>query len=171
MEVLANGQSASTRFLISIDTQKIVAALKESPESFISYDALTELIGRDIQVKARHCLQSAQRILRRDHGTLWVAEQGKGVKRLRDEEIPAHVDAKRVRRIHRTSKLGARELTCVKDFGAMKPETQKAHNFTLSILGAFAQMTSAPRVRALKARMGAAAMAQLPLGKTLELFQ
>ncbi len=63
-----------------VETDMLVERLEALKENeSVSYDTLSELIGEDVRVKARHILRSARGILMRDYGVNTEPVTGEGV--------------------------------------------------------------------------------------------
>lgn len=94
---------------ISPDVEALVAALADvSPGSAITYQQLTDVIGRDVQ-KHRHLIDSARRIAQREHGAVFSVEIGVGLSRLTLEQLPT-VGSTARSRIRSTARRGAKAL-------------------------------------------------------------
>lgn len=71
-------------FKLSTDTETLVEFLLTTPDHFVSYEALGELLDlEDIRNGKRHILTSAMRILK-NKGRMWDTLQTIGIRRLDD---------------------------------------------------------------------------------------
>lgn len=153
----------------SIDVQMIYDRLhKANTGDTVSYADLTELIGRDVQDRARYILLRALDLLRRDHNYVFGTVRRVGVKRLADGEIVGSA-ASDVASIRRKARKAASKLTCVADYDALTPDERIRHNATVSLFGAIATMTKRPEMKRLETAVEATGRT-LPLARTLEAF-
>lgn len=152
---------------LSVDTQVLERLLLEVPvDGFIGYETLTKAIGRDVQTRARHILQSAVRRAQRDKSIVFSAVRGEGLKRLTDGAVLG-VGAAAVASIGRKSRRAVRTLGCA-NFEALKPSERSQHNMLVSQLGVLAHITSGATQKKLEARAG---HEKLAVAKMLEAVQ
>jgi hypothetical protein len=150
---------------LNIDTSTLQKALAVmEPGAVVSYDALTELIGRDVRDGARGCLSSAMRRLVAE-GKVFACVRGEGVKRLRDTEIVGEGQAV-VAKMRRAARRANRKLAAV-DFDALPAASKVQHNLGMSVLAVMEHMAKHSTLKALEARIDQAQVA-LPVGRTLE---
>ena len=75
---------------LSIDTQVIVKLLSEmagKEGQIITYAVMGQAVGRDLQRHDRHILESARRIVFRDHRLVFDTVVNAGLKLMTDEEV------------------------------------------------------------------------------------
>jgi hypothetical protein len=151
----------------SIDTETLVRHLRGlAVGSVASYEELNALIGRDVQVGARHILASAERIMLRDDRRVFAPVRNVGLKRLNDREIVG-TGLDTTARLRRLARRGARKVTAVHDYDALPKDDQVQHNTHLSIFGAIGQFTRPMMVLRLSGAVEEA-KDRLPLAKMLE---
>ena len=156
-------------FELSVDTRLLYQRLKETHiGDQVSYDELSELIGRDVRNGAHSNLQSARNRCMKHDGIVFGTIRTVGLKRLNDTEIVETAE-EQINRIRRASRRAAKTLAQVRDFAAMPEEAQTKHNASLSLFGAVAKITQTSQVQKLEKHVGEA-QKQLPLAKTLEFF-
>lgn len=151
---------------LSVDTQTIERLLWEVPVGEVaSYGDLSAAIGRDVQRKARHILNSAVRRVLREKQVVFAAVNGVGLKRLSDVGVLG-VGAQAVTAIGRKSRRTVKKLACAQYEALSKPE-QTVHNVLVSQLGVLAHITSAGTQKKLEAKIDQA-QKKLPVGKMLD---
>lgn len=154
---------------ISIDSKLLYDRLKTlEPETFVSYEELSAVIGRDVQQSAYGNLTTAvKKALTEDHIVL-APVRGKGIKRLTDCEIVSTSD-RHFEHVRRTSRKQVRKLGAV-DYEQLSKEDKIKHNTNIAIIGLFNHVTSSPAIRKLEESVEKA-QAPLAIGKTLEVFR
>lgn len=151
---------------LSIDTKTIQDRLmKVEVGDVVTYQELTDLIGRDVQVSARGNLTSAMRRLVAD-GIVFACVRGEGVKRLSDSEIVG-VGPDTIAKMRRASNRARQKLAAVNDFNALPRDVQVTHNLSMSVLGIMSHMTRGTTVKRLEAKIEQSQQA-LPLARALE---
>jgi len=154
---------------LSLDRQMLTERLeKVAIGETVTYAELSEVIGREVRM-CRHLLYGAMHTLQRDNHMIFDTVMNVGVKRQDDSGIVAGGDAY-IRHIRRTSRTGARRLSCVDSFTDLPPDRQIQHNANMSLMGAFTSMTRRKKRKELESRVKEA-QDKLSLAKTLELFQ
>lgn len=152
---------------LSIDTQTIERLLAVvAVGEMLSYDVMTEAIGRDVQNGARHILKSACLRLLRDQQMVFAPVWGQGIKRLDDIGIVG-TGVSTLKRVHNLARRGARTLAAVQDFNALPNETKVKHNLMAAQLGMLSQITSGRLAKKLEAATSAAST-PMPTMKLLE---
>ncbi len=131
----------------SLDAQTLLDVLLEmEPGDFVSYQDLSDLIGKDVQVgEGYRALFRARTILEREEHNVVAPIPGQGVKCLTDEEM---VQSGRGF-IGKAGRAGARSISrvsCVKKFDELPNEKKIEHNYVLSIAGAI-QHFARPKTR------------------------
>ncbi|OMQ63521.1 hypothetical protein AQ709_13880 [Burkholderia pseudomallei] len=128
-------------FKLSADSAALVSRLKEaSVGEVVSYEALSKIVGRDVQSVASGALHSARHIVQREVRVIFGVIRGVGLKRLSSEEI---VDAstKDRHKIRRHAIRSARKLVCV-DYDQLTPSKQVKHNAELAAFGVLQEITT-----------------------------
>lgn len=153
---------------MSIDVQAIQERLaKAAPGEVVTYEELSELVGRDVQCDARYCLTSACKRLLAER-VVFASVRMVGVKRLDNEGILSLPTAA-FESMRRKARLTACKLTAV-EYAALDREQQAQHNTAASVLGIVAHITKPKSMERLRGRVEEAQGA-LPIGKTLEAFK
>lgn len=152
---------------LSVDTQTLERLLMDVPQGgAIDYETLTKAIGRDVQSRARHILQSAVRRVLREKQIVFAPIMGKGLKRLTDSGVLGVGEAA-IASIGRKSRRTVKKLACA-DYKSLKPSEQTQHNVLVSHLGVLAHITSAGTQKKLEASAG---HEKLPVAKMLAAMQ
>lgn len=120
-----------------VELARLLATLEVGDE--ITYDTLSQAIGRDVQNDGRSVLERARYTLERDQRRVFGVMLGLGLRRLNDREIVATSDRVRAH-IRRSARKGARTVLCA-EYEALPREDQTKHNVALSIFGLLEQMT------------------------------
>jgi len=150
----------------SIDVKLLVDRLQKTTEGdTVTYDELSELIGRNIQVN-RHLLQSARKSLRRNEGILFDCIHSTGLRRMNNSDIVCKVTTQPFKRIRSTIRNAGKDMTCIDDQLLSNPERITV-NATRSLFGVLHQFTLPKAIENIKAASDEA----LPIGKTLAIFQ
>jgi hypothetical protein len=150
---------------LSVDTQILERLLLVlDVEEIVSYKSLSDAIGKDVQHRARHLLDSARNRALKREGFVLESVMGIGIKRLSDEGI-AHIGHSVTKKIHRLSKRGLQKLVAVKDFDALSANSKRTHNLNAAMLGVLAYQTKTRTLRKLEA---ATSQSVLPAMKMLE---
>lgn len=162
----------NTIFKMSIDTMALIKYLTEKKDEngLITYQELSEVIGRDIQKEARGCLKTAQNRLLNDEGISFGVIRGEGIRKLSQEEVVDASDAP-IMRSRRLAKRGFARLTKgIQDFENLPREKQIKHNVAASIFGMINHMTKAKSIQKLIPAVEKAS-GILPVMKTIEAFK
>lgn len=150
-------------FELSTEARTLASVLREcAPGDVVSYVRLSESIGRDVRSTAAQALQTARRIVMREHRMVFDAVRGNGLMRLTDDKIVGLADRTRAH-IRRSARKTAVAMTCV-DYDAMSRESQVKHNASLSLLGAIAELSSEKAAARIESKV-AESQAQLPAAK------
>lgn len=154
---------------LSVDTQLVIKRLKKcAVGESVSYKELSDMIGSNVQGKARSHLQSARNNVLRDDRMVFECVENVGVKRMSDGEIVETAPTYAMNRIRNTAKRCVRKLSCA-EYDKLSRDEQVRFNASASLMGALHQLSKtsalqivAPKVTELREK--------LPLAKTLELF-
>lgn len=159
-------------FEMSIDTRLAFERISRcAPDEIVTYEELSEILGRDAQSSGRHNVDSARRMLLRGEGgtrMAFSAVAGVGIKRMADSEL-ANSGRHFMSRIRGISKRGAQTLAAVGDFDSLPNESKIAHNAALSLLGAIAQASKEKAIQKVESAVESA-NEKLSFAKTLALF-
>ena len=151
----------------SVEAQDLAKFLETTEvHDIIPYSVLNEAAKCDVQ-KRNTVLQTARRIVQRDHKFVFDTIVGIGIKRLSDEEIP-DVGQASIKRSRNIAKKGMRTLECA-DLSKLTPETKVKAITTKTILGLFSQSGSR-KVRCLVEQGARTESDKLKIGNISELF-
>lgn len=128
---------------LSPETRALAEALREVPlGGTVTFQGLSAVIGRDVTKAARGNLESARRIVLRDHGAAFVSIRGQGYRRLRPDEAP-DIGAGARRKIRRTANRTVRDMTNVAGASnGLEPEIQRRLSAEVATHGLLAQIAS-----------------------------
>jgi transposase len=156
-------------FAVSFDTQMIVDRLRKMDiGDTVSYDDLSTMLGK-VANGSLPALQTAIRIMRREHLAAFQCMDGTHVVRLSDEQI-VQTGAQTVQKIRRAAKRGLDKLVCAK-FDVLSEEAKREFNAKASHLSLLRHVTSpqATAKLASKVQIGDTP-ARLPVEETLRAF-
>ncbi len=158
-----------------IDTQLLFARLKEAiqaKEELVTYEALSEVIGSDIQGYKNYAhLATARRKIQREIGVVTNVVTNTGISfLLTGKEISLSVK-KDIDSVRRKSKKGLNKLVCVQDAQSMNNEERIKYNTYCSALGVLHSITSQGSMRHLETTVSSSNMQTLSLTNTLEAFK
>ena len=112
---------------LSIEAQLLRDHLKaHMGVDLVTYAALSEIAGRDVQRAGRGPLDTARRILQREDNIVFGVVRGEGLKRLSDPEIVKAGHAS-VAATRRTARRGIRKLACA-DYANLDNGDRISHN-------------------------------------------
>lgn len=154
----------------SVDTNLIYQRIERAEiGEVITYDEMSDLIGRNVRTKAAHNLASARRRAFNQRQMVFDAVHKVGIKRLNDVEIVTTTQ-QAIDKARRSARRAAKRITAVRDFDALPKELRVKHNTFMSALSAMAAITKAGPMAKLEKIVGEAQQT-LPLAKTLEAFR
>lgn len=163
------GSQKRTVGMMSVDAQVLAEALQRvKPGEAISYQELSDAIGRDIRNGAHYVLSSARKYLEREERIVFDVVQAQGLVRLNDEQI-ALTSMRSIRHVHRTVRRGRQRLLAA-DYNSLSKQAQTVHNTNLSVMGVMEHVTKPSQVKKLSAKVESGGKA-LAFQKTLEAFQ
>jgi hypothetical protein len=121
---------------LKTETRLLIDALRTAPiGQVVTFATLSAACGLDVQAQARGLLNSARRIVARDHGAVFVSERNVGLRRLRPEEAPALGQSAR-RRIRTTSgKAMSKMVALAEASNGLSPDAQRKLNAEMAIHG------------------------------------
>lgn len=156
-------------FTASVDSVLVGKALsKLKPGEEISYADLEKQVpGRDLRVKHRYILETGRGLALKDSSVVTGCVNGKGLKRLTNEEIVQIPDSS-LSHIRRVSKRASRKVLC-SDYEKLSADDKQKFNAGLSVLGAITQFTSQKTLNAVNEKVEKA-LGRLPVEDTLLLF-
>lgn len=159
-----------SNFILSIETKQLLERLiKAEVGELITYQEMTNIVGRDIRKEGCGIMYSARRKAENDCQIVFITVVNKGIKRASDEEI-ANSGTSAIAKIRRTSHKGKKRLHCVENFGSLTNESKIHHNAAASFLGAIDLMTRPKKIIALEEVVKKESNS-INVTKTLELFK
>lgn len=151
---------------LSVDTQTLERILWDVPVGdTIGYDKLTAAIGRNVQGKARHILDSAVRRCLNDKEMVFGAVHGVGLKRLTDVGILSVGEQGRTALFRKSGRV-IRKLAAA-NYTALNHSEQTQYNTLVSQFGVLRHMTSTAVQKKLETRIEQA-QSKLPVAKMLD---
>lgn len=156
------------RFQRSIDTQMLMDKLSAcAVGETISYDTLSEVIGRNVRNGAVSSLTSARRALENEKGMAFEAIHNVGLIRLDDKKKVDSAGAM-VKGIHRRARRVKKRLGTV-DLAKLDEHGRRAFDATATLAGVIDVMSSSSGQKRIEQRVSAS-KASLPLAATLQAF-
>lgn len=165
-----NDTTKRATFELAPETRVIAGRLgRLQPGETVSYDELTQLIGRDVTGSARHILESARKRAEREQGIALGCVRSEGIKRLEDEHITDIGDDAIVRMRRQSKRASRRMLNAAQQVG---PELSVKVHARASVLGAIALCANDKRTKQIEQQITSGGNGQtLPAGKVLDLFK
>lgn len=125
----------------STDAKTLASVLSEiTIGNVVTYQSLSEAIGRDVQSTSRGALATARKIVLKERRMVFDCVMNVGLKRLSDAEIVAIGDKTRSH-MRRAARNATRKIVCA-DYNSMTKDLQVKHNTSLSLLGVIAEMAT-----------------------------
>lgn len=153
---------------ISVDSMTLYKRLVELDEGeVVEYDALTDLIKRDVRGEAYSNLDTAKRRCESNDLIVIKPVRGVGVRRIPNDEIVA-VAGDRLNKARRQTKRGLGELACA-DYDKLTPDQRLKHNASAAMLGTIHFMSKPSKIKSIETKLGAG-NGKLSVNQTLELF-
>lgn len=137
---------------ISIDTQLIINRLTETKEGdVVSYEELSQLVGRDVRTIAKGCTRTARKRLLKSqiHFDCIV---NVGFKRCNDKE-KVHCGGAYIGKARRACRRGIQVTASVMNYDAMSKEDQVQHNMQLSIFQTLRSLSTSQKQKAVSERV------------------
>ena len=151
----------------SVEAQELAKFLETAEVGDVyTYQQLNQHAKCDVQLR-NTVLQTAQRIVQRQHKMVFDTIVGVGIKRLSDDEIP-DVGESSIKRSRNIAKKGMRALECA-NLANMNSETKVKAITAKTILGLFSQSGSR-KVRCLAEQGARAESDNLKIGNISVLF-
>jgi hypothetical protein len=155
------------RGLLAIETKIVLDRLaKAQPGETVSYEELNKLTGCDVR-KRRNVLTTSTNKLLTEQSKVFVAETGKGIRLLRNEEIPT-LGTKDIARVGRIAKRSIRRLAAT-DYDKLSEQGKLHHNTSMTILALVQRGSTAKSLSLVEEAVGKRT-SPLPVGETLKLF-
>lgn len=154
----------------STDTLTIEACLRElAIGEVVTYDQLSEKLGRDVRQHCTGNLQTARRTVLKEDKIITEVVRGEGIKRIDDATCVSTAPTvfKRMRGLanRQSDRLKAVE------FNALDEESKRKHLVVSAQLGAIHLMSTSNSTKKIEAKVEGNSQATIPVGKVLELFK
>lgn len=144
-----------------------LSTLQEDEE--ITYQAISELIGKDIKNGSWHYLQNAREWVLNHHNIVTRCIPTIGIKRLRDSAIVG-AGLERTRHIRKTAGKGVKEMGAVQDFNALADNEKITHNAVVMGLTLARFATKSTTTKKIESKVTAQTR-DLPIGRILEIMK
>lgn len=153
----------------AVDTRLLVSLLSKAEiGQTVSYAEMSAQLSRQID-GADSYLQSAIRIVQRDHDKVFSVIRGEGYKCLSDAEIVA-LGGRLPLRIRRMARKTIKTIAKARDEKLTNAELIQ-RNAVTSMAGVLAHVASDKIMRQLESAVQDGGSKELPIGRTLELFR
>jgi len=163
----SNGKRAIAE--LGADARVLIGRLRElSSNEMLTYEDLSQLIGRDVRTVGRGALTTAMNRLMRDERMVFAAVHGEGIKRLDDSGI-VRVGVGGIERVHRAARRSLLKMGCA-DFSKLANAEKITHNATAAALGVLANITTQHKLKKLESKVSEK-QEPLALAKTLDAFK
>lgn len=160
-------QKIPIRGLMAIETKIVLERLaKAHPGETVTYEELNKLTGCDVR-KRRNVITTSTNKLLNEQLKVFVADVGKGIRLLTNEEIPA-LGARDISRVGRIAKRSIKRLAAT-DYDKLSEQGKITHNTGMTIM-ALVQRGSTAKSMALVQEAVGKRTTPLPVGETLKLF-
>lgn len=132
---------------LSIDAQRLEAALLAVPiGELITYERLSDMIGRNVQHEARGVLASVRRRILARYSMYFDPVRNVGLKNS-DDVGKVAAGSRGPQQVRRLAKRRMRELASVTDFNALPNDQKLQHNTNMGILGMLHYATKPTNVK------------------------
>ncbi len=153
----------------SIDTQVLIERLSEMQEGdVLTYDALSEAIGRNVTREARHILGSARRFVEREHAIFTDTISKTGIKRITPAQVVQGAPKQTKRKMHNASNRLIRKLSNTPD-ELLTPEDLRRKRSEIAIQGTLRMFTKPATQEAVMAQIND--HQSLPVGSILDIVR
>lgn len=154
----------------SVDARLLYQRLAEmNIGDTVSYKELSDIIGADVQGRARCYLNTARMICERENDKSFGVIRNEGLRCLDGPELVS-TSLSAVEHIRRTSRRQIKRMRCVKDYSALSDSDKVRFNTYTSIFGVMATMTKDSNIRKIESKVKEV-NEQLPYAKMLEAFK
>lgn len=155
-------------FELSVDAIELIKRLEEVPPgAIISWNDLSESIGRDVRGEARSMLYTARKHLM-DQGVVFETVHNVGLKHELKSEVIRAVLPDTTKRVRSLLRRQGRKLQTISDddYKALPKSEQTQYNTTRALFSTFQELTKESAVKHVKIAT-AKAEKPLPLAQTL----
>jgi hypothetical protein len=148
----------------SIDAKVVYEKIKTlAPGETITYDALSEITGRNITLH-RHILMTARNTALRENQMVFDCITGVGIKRLSDSEIVSMESVRPMARVRSALRNGVKRITCAKNITNEERIRVNASLSMFSVLAEFSKNKSLDKLQPVCVDL-------VPFGKVLKMFE
>lgn len=155
------------RGLLAIETQIVMDRLaKAQPGETVLYEELDNLTGCNVR-KRRNVITTSTNKLLAEQGKVFIADWGKGIRLLKNEEIPS-LGSRDIARVGRIAKRCIRKLA-VSDYDKLSDQAKIVHNTNMTILTLVQRGSTAKSLQLIQDAV-VKRTNPLPLAETLRLF-
>lgn len=157
--------------VVAKQTMRIVEHLKDMEVGDeVTYESLSELVGRDVQTVGRGWLTSARKRLLKEHGQVWGTVREVGIKRLNSEEsVKLGLDY--VKRSRRVVKRGG-EIASSVEYQELEESARKTHQSIIAASQVMQMFLRDSGLKKLETKMAESPVQKLPkMNDLLELFE
>ena len=134
----------------------------------VTYEELSEMVGRDIRSKGYATAQAARKRAMRDNQMVFECIWRVGYKRLSDVEV-VQTGEQTIRSMRRAATRGLKRIVSVQEFDKLPAPMKAKHNAYASLFGAVHSMFHGNAVKKLEQKV-LAAQQKLPIAATLRAF-
>lgn len=128
-------------FKLSADSSTIAFLLRQAQiGDVVTYEAISEAIGRDVRENCMGALQTARSLVQRENRMVFDVVRKIGLKRLDNDSIVDLSDRAR-EQARRLAKRTSKKLVCV-DYDSLSREKQTKHNASLSVFSCIAELST-----------------------------
>lgn len=165
---MAKGNGKRPSFELHADTLTLIEAMSQANYGDVATNqALSDLIGRNVQTEARGNLISALKVLARDYAVFYNCIRGEGWMRVTESEYLSLVPREHRDRIRNSARRGQKKLSHIPDSKLSREELTKKLS-DIGMLGTLAEFAKEPTVKEAPERPQAPPNASK---KALELFK
>lgn len=161
-----------TPFEATIETQELTIALSEAVDSeTVTYNALSDRIGQNVQTTARGILASARRRLMRD-GIVFETVMKVGLKRLPKAVVATGIGPETNKKVRALVRRQIKKASTIsqEDYAGLTKDEQTSYNVARSHLGVLAEIAKEKSSRNTEKAVAVAGK-PLPLAETLKAFR
>lgn len=158
-------------FTRSVDTSLLVSRLQKlAVNETVTWEELSQTIGRDVRTAGKGFLVSARRRVLLDHGIVLEAIHKVGLKRLDDTGIVKTSDYSR-HKIHREAGRALTRIACIENLAGLPNDDKVKVNAARAAFGALHSITTEASQKKIVKAVVSSGGDSLAIGKTLEAFK
>ena len=154
---------------VGLDSQLLYERLiKAVPGDLISYEELSEIVGRNVQTDAYSSLRTARNRARSQDRIVFAAIDNVGLKCLEDEGLVDRA-GKAIQSARNKMRNGIKDMSCIQNYDTLSDSQKVRHNAFGAILLLGNRITAPRKIKALEG-MVSQKMQKLTLRQTIEFF-